>query len=142
MINNDYYSIASNDLKFLQAALNTNLYNQIAVQAQQITEKMLKSVAERVCVGIEKLLLTHNLRAIYQEINKVYPEFILDKGQLSILKDMYFDAKYPGDNYVSVDKNSCTECLEIMYDTIQKVSDLRAELGLPICEYQKKMLYP
>lgn len=92
---NDYYDVAINDLLYLQVTLNTPYYNNIAVNAQQVAEKMLKSVAERVCVGVEKLMHTHNLRALYTEIHKIEPDFILDKGSLSMLKDLYFDAKYP-----------------------------------------------
>lgn len=61
---------------------------------------MLKLVAERVCVGIEKLMRGHNLRALYDEIHKNEPDFVLDRKQLSMLKDYCFDAKCPGDNFV------------------------------------------
>lgn len=46
---NDFYAIACEDLKYLQATLHLPYYNQIAVQSQQVAEKMIKSVAER-CV--------------------------------------------------------------------------------------------
>lgn len=95
MMKNDYYDIACNDLEYLQATLHLKFFNQFAIASQQIAEKMLKSVAEVTCVGIEKLMTTHNLRAIYTEINKVESDFILDKGKLSMLKDFYFDAKCP-----------------------------------------------
>ncbi|MEG0963341.1 MAG: hypothetical protein RSF88_10855 [Lachnospiraceae bacterium] len=49
MSNYDYYTIAYNDLRYLQLTLGTDFYNQIAVAAQQIVEKMLRSISERVC---------------------------------------------------------------------------------------------
>lgn len=140
MIGNDYYEIACNDLLYLQATLDTGLYNQIAVQAEQVTEKMLKSVAERYCVGIEKLMNTHNLRGIYDQIHKALPSFVLDRHRLSTLKDLYFDAKYPGDNFVEVDEELCTECLSIMYETIEAVTKARESLGLPCKANEVKML--
>ena len=134
---NDYYDIAYNDLKYLQATLHLPFYNNIAVNAQQIAEKMLKSVAERVCVDVEKLLTTHNLRALYTEINKVDTNFSLNKGDLSMLKDIYFDAQCPGDNFVTVDKKTCDECLSIMYDTIDEVNSARRHLGLDYHEFKR-----
>lgn len=136
MSNNDYYAIAYNDLRYLQLTLGTDFYNPIAVAAQQIVEKMLKSIAERVCIGNEKLMCSHNLRALYLEIHSVCPQFVLDKGALSMLKDFYFDAKYPGANYVDVDWESCAECIDVMYDVIEKVHVIRKQLGLPIEEVE------
>lgn len=101
---------------------------------------MLKSAAERVCVGVEKLMHTHNLRALYMEIHKIEPDFNLDKGSLSMLKDLYFDAKYPGDNFVTVTREECNECLEIMYSVIKAVNSLRARYGLPCQEVKERYL--
>ncbi len=137
---NDYYDVAINDLLYLQVTLNTPYYNNIAVNAQQVAEKMLKSVAERVCVGVEKLMHTHNLRALYTEIHKIEPDFILDKGSLSMLKDLYFDAKYPGDNFVTVTREECDECLEIMYAVIDAVYSLRAKYNLPCQEVEERYI--
>ena len=41
---NDYYEIAYNNLLYLQATLGLPFYNDIVVLAQQVAEKMLKSV--------------------------------------------------------------------------------------------------
>ena len=138
--NNDFYRIACNDLHYLQATLHLPYYNQIAVNAQQVTEKMLKSVVERVCVEPFKLLTTHNLRALYTEIHNEDTEFLLDKGALSMLKDFYFDAKYPGDNYIEVDAESCNECLETMYDTIEMVNMKRKKLELETEDFERVLL--
>lgn len=140
MTKNDYYSIACEDLKYLQATLHLPYYNQIAVQTQQIAEKMLKSVAEHTCVGIEKLMQSHNLRAIYTEIHNSEPDFVLNKSDLSMLKDFYFDAKYPGDNFVEVDKESCQECLDIMYSVIDETNKMRGRLELPVEDFERMML--
>ncbi len=138
--NNDYYRIGMNDLLYLQATLHLPLYNQIVVGAQQVAEKMLKSVVERVCVEPFKLLTTHNLRALYTEIHKEDPLFLIDKGALSMLKDFYYDAKYPGDNYVDVDEESCRECLETMYKTIEMVNQKRKALNLEVMEIEEKYI--
>lgn len=138
MTGNDYYAIACNDLLFLQATLHLPLYNQITVQTQQVVEKMLKSVAERTCAGIERLMNSHNLRAIYDAIHQNVPEIHLNRGDLSMLKDFYFDAKYPGDNFVVVDRDTCIDCLQVMYEVIKEVNRIRQNiLHLPIQEYKE-----
>lgn len=125
-IQNDYYSIAVNDYQFLAAALHTGLYNQISVQCQQIAEKLLKSVAEEVCtVQVEDLLKSHNLKKICQGIHNELPSFQLDIRDMSYLKDFYFDAKYPGENFAIVTKQECEQCLSIMYDVFDNVNRVR-----------------
>lgn len=139
---NDYYFIACENLRFLQdsVVMNMSYYNNFAVLAQQITEFLLKSVAERTCIGIEKLMQSHNLRAIYQEINKYEGTFILDKYKLSMLKDFYFDARYPGDNFVEVDKATCNDCLDIMYEVLEQTNIYRQQAELEIFEFERKKI--
>lgn len=134
---NDYYAIAYEDLRYLQETLNLPYYNQIAVQAQQIAEKMLKSVAERVCIGIEKLMHTHNLRALYDAVHNIEPQYELDRGKLSMLKDFYFDAKYPGDNFVTVTKQDCQECLDTMYDVVSQTNQFRQRYELEVFSFER-----
>ena len=74
---NDYYDVACNSLYYLQATLGTECYNNMVISAQQVTEKMLKSVAERVCTDVDKLMHTHNLRGIYDAIHKIKMEVAL-----------------------------------------------------------------
>lgn len=63
-------------------------------------------------------------------------------GALSMLKDFYFDAKYPGDNYVIVDRETYEECLATMYDCIREVHKIREELGLENYSIKERMLEP
>ena len=62
---NDYYEIAYNNLLYLQATLGLPFYNDIVVLAQQVAEKMLKSVVERVSAESIPLMHSHNLRTLY-----------------------------------------------------------------------------
>ena len=77
VIKNDYYDMACNTLGYLQLALGSEYYNDMVIHAQQVTEKMLKSVAERVCTDVDKLMHTHNLRGIYDAIHKIKMEVVL-----------------------------------------------------------------
>lgn len=139
---NDYYSIACENLRFLQSSLVLRMpyYNNFAVLAQQIAELLLKSVAERTCTNIEKLIQSHNLRAIYQEISKCKGTFILNKYKLSMLKDFYYDARTPGDNFVEVDKDTCNDCLDIMYEVLERTNMFRQQMGLEIFEFEQKKI--
>lgn len=137
-MNCSFYNLAINDFLYLQDNLNNSFYNNITVQIQQIAEKLLKSVFELICVENLQLLNTHNLRAIYVEINKVDSTFILNKGDLSMLKDMYFDAGYPGDNFIIVTGEECNEMLNIMYDTFEMVNTFRQKKNLKIFSFSRK----
>ena len=138
---NDYYCIAMNDLKYLEVTLNTNFYNNISVGAQQVSEKMLKSVLEQVApatdLEVDRALKSHNLRAIYDKIQEFDTTIVLDRKELSMLKDYYFDAKYPGDNFVTVTKAECNDNLKIMYNVIEQVNKFRKSNNLEILEYSE-----
>ena len=91
---NSYYSIACNEFWYLRDAVSPVYCNPAAASAQQIAEKMLKSVAELVCTGIEKLMTSHNLRALYDEIKRVDTSLQLERKDLALLKDYYYE-EYP-----------------------------------------------
>lgn len=140
MIRNDYYSIAMDDLLYLQAALNYPRYNQTAMLCQQVSEKLLKSVAELVIAeGTEEFLKTHNLKKIYQGINEYLSDepLVLDIVELGFLKDFYFEAKYPGENFINVTKEMCIKGLEVMYKVVSEVNKYRDKNGLDIIKYKK-----
>ncbi len=139
---NEYYSIALVDLEYLQATLHLPYYNNIAVAAQQVAEKMLKSVVELSSVNCENLLRSRNLRALYDEAFKQFSVSPVDRGELSMLKDYYFDAKYPGNNFVNVTAAECKQCLITMYDVIDFVHAARNKLGLGCSKVERKLLKP
>ena len=129
---NSYYSIACNEFWYLRDAVSPVYCNPASASAQQIAEKMLKSVAELVCTGIEKLMTSHNLRALYDEIRKVDSSIKLDRRDLALLKDYYYDARYPGDNFVIVTVDELREALEIMLAVVEAVNEWRISHNLEI----------
>lgn len=137
---NEYYSIALGDLEYLQATLHLPYYNNIAISAQQVAEKMLKSVVELSSVNCESLMRSNNLRALYDEAFKQFSISPVNRGDLSMLKDYYFDAKYPGDNFVNVTAAECEQCLNTMYDVIDFVHAARNKLGLGCSKVERKLL--
>lgn len=134
-----YYEIAMNDLTYLQHTLDLDFYNQMAMFCQQISEKLLKSIAELV-VTDEKIIKVHNLRQIDSAIISGGVNLQLNQSDLAYLKDFYFDTRYPGDNYVDVSRDDATKCLKIMYDVIKAVTEFRKEKGLQCEEYKELYL--
>ncbi len=49
--------------------------------------------------------------------------------ELAFLSDFYFDARYPGPDYVKVNKDTYIQCEEIMYSCKSKVDQLLQELN-------------
>lgn len=142
---NSYYDIALDGLLYLQDTMHLPYYNQIAPQAQQIAEKMLKSVLELVISkdddAMLKLMTGHNLRAIYDAIRvrTSFPE--LSRGSLALLKDYYYDARYPGEHFVIVTSDECAEAIDTMYEVIKAVNEFRQEKGLEFTEITPKKLF-
>lgn len=137
---NNYYDIAYNDYQYLTATMHTDLYNNISVQIEQIVEKLLKSVMEVVCIPCDKQTLNgHNLRKIYLNITKEVVDFELDADALSSLKDLYFDAKYPGENFIEVTEDMCIKYTRLMYEVIRVVNNFRVESNLYTYEFEVKV---
>lgn len=116
---NSYYGLAENDLAYAEncmaAGRNIGNYNIVASLCAQSGEKFLKSVVEKEFVDdpdAGPFLRTHNLRALY---NKVITKFSLtvDSKNCKWLGDFYYDARYPGDNFVHVNEDDAAECLRI-----------------------------
>lgn len=133
MINaNSYYAIACNDFWYLRDAVKPANCNPAAGNAAQVAENMIKSVAELACVDIDKLMTSHNIRAIYDEINKVDTSLNLNRRDLALLKDYFFETRYPGDNFVLVSPNDLKEALEIMLDVVTAVTTWRKAHDLEV----------
>lgn len=122
-----YLEIAENDLRYLEAVLPMaqGFCNQIAVQCQQITEKYLKGYVELKCLEADNtdVLRGHNLRKLAARLNECYPELKLNLRDMAYLTDFYFDARYPGDDYIDVSEDEMQECLEIMQETVERLKE-------------------
>jgi HEPN domain-containing protein len=121
MIQNDYYHIAMNDIEYLNAVKHLEYYNQHCISCQQICEKLLKHVIMISYLGEDKdkLLKSHSLRTLYRAIRSFIASFQLPEMELASLTDYYFDAKYPGDDFIIANKDDFYEC----YSTMLKVKD-------------------
>ena len=99
----NYLDIANNDYLFLfnDIRRTSNNNNNCAVIAQQICEKLLKSILVKVNADAV-ILRSHNLKRICDTIKD---EIEIERESylyLSTLSDFYFDARYPGDDFILV----------------------------------------
>lgn len=113
---NNYYSIACEDLKFAVANADSGFNNNIAVLCQQSAEKFLKAVIE--VKGLNKLenvdmMRTHNLKVLYRYIKEAIGDLSLDITELAFLNGYYFEARYPGYDFIVVTKEEAKQCLDI-----------------------------
>ncbi|GAA0791481.1 hypothetical protein GCM10008910_02940 [Faecalicatena orotica] len=126
---NSYYGMAYNDYCYAKAGMQVGEqlgnYNGVAALCAQSAEKYLKAVLE-ITFSEEALglLHSHNLRAITNKLKEIYPDLPLSTKDMKWLGDFYFDARYPGDNFVEVNKDDALECLRLTEDLAQKVTIL------------------
>ena len=136
-LQNNYYSIAMTDLLFLQHSLDTEFYNQITIQCQQVVEKLLKSVLEIVSPQAQKLFGSHNLRSIATEIANNGVSLNVSIKDFAVLKDYYFESRYPGADFLIATRTDCEQALITVYDTVDAVNAFRMSKGLSTETFQR-----
>ena len=125
-----YYKIAMDDLQYLEAVHVEGYYNQTTSLCQQIAEKLLKSIVADYYTesDLEDVLRSHSLKRIATAAEKTADTGKFDKKALAYLSDFYFEARYPGPDYVKIDKQTYGECYEIMKACKVEVDELLHKL--------------
>lgn len=130
-IKNSYYSIGYDDYLFAKDSLplcdRSNNYNSVVAILAQSAEKFLKEIIEQKFVDDSScisILKTHNLRVLINKIKERYPDAPLNSIACKWLGDFYFDARYPGDNYVVVSKEDAYSALDIATDLLEVVNEI------------------
>lgn len=114
-----YYDIAERDYQYFMQYKNMidpEYNNPLAIQAQQIVEKLLKHIIECYCQEEDprEILRSHKLQSIYLTINRIYPEFQLNRNDLLFLSSFYYDARYPGVDFIMVNEEDAIRCVQIV----------------------------
>lgn len=127
---NSYYGAAQNDLLYIRTMYSTienaPSFNIFVVMCATTAERFLKAVIEKCFVEDSEamsLLHTHNLRSLYNKIITSY-SLSTDSKSCKWLGDFYFDARYPGDNFVVVNKDDAIEAyqiLEMIYSDVTRI---------------------
>lgn len=115
---NNYLSIALNDYEYALRSRYPGFNNNIVSQYQQVCEKLLKYVIT-CAVPQSDLLRSHNLKRLYDAVKQ---EIVISRESelfLSVLTDFYFDARYPGDDFVNVSD----EDTDFAYKTMVELRD-------------------
>ena len=130
---NTYFGRAYSDYLYAKAGMEVGKtfgdYNGVASMCAQSAEKYLKAVLEQCIIeeDVMSLLHSHNLRSILNRIKEDYKELDVSTKDIKWLGDFYFDARYPGDNFIVVSEEDALECLRIVEDLEIKVRSLLEE---------------
>jgi len=112
MAENDYL-YAKNGLEFCEQLGN---YNPVVSGCAQAAEKYLKAIVEvfyPMADETTELLRTHNLRKLCDAVTDVC-KFNVSSKDCKWLGDFYFDARYPGDNFMKVQKKDGFEAIRLL----------------------------
>lgn len=120
---NNYLSIANNDFEYYKHMKEYKYYNNTASLCQQICEKLLKAVIEQVIPNACNELRTHNLKKLFDLVKSeisIEREYYLFLGTLT---DYYYNARYPGDDFVNVSEEDAMLCYAITEELHRVVND-------------------
>lgn len=129
---NSYYQLAKNDYLFLQSAKGSKLYNNIAIQSQQVIEKYLKHLVYTFSIEHNealRALKSHSLVKLNSILLETGIDLELSRGDLAILKDYYYDAKYPGDSFIIVSKEDAEHALYVVEEVKSKIENYLSSIG-------------
>ena len=118
---NSYKELALYDMKSVKANYNYELWNKVGRECQQVCEKYMKHYLQKNHLLTEDLERTHNLKKLI----RVIPGYNKDLYKnLSVVGDYYFEANYPGDNFLELNKEMADEAIEIANDLIAYIDGL------------------
>ena len=120
---NNYYDIAEDDLFEAQDRYNAGRYKQCAIWCQQAGEKYLKYVLvdklgitgegdTKKDIEDDAIINSHKLKRIYERINEAEKVLTVPAASLFALTNYYTKARYPGEGFVEVDRETASELLE------------------------------
>lgn len=129
---NSYLGIAENDFLFARNGMDLcrelGNYNSVTSGCAQSAEKFLKAVVDISFpedADAIRLLKSHNLRSILNKIKEHYMTELSSKD-CKWLGDFYYDARYPGDNFIVSMEEDAVEALRIVGEIRQEALRLVA----------------
>ena len=126
-----YYDIALDDYNYFKQVMCANLnfpyYNGLAVQAQQIVEKMLKHILAEFCTEEDNTdtLRSHNLVNIYNSILSQGVEIQMNKEDLQFISNFYYDARIPGNDYIVVTIEDAKRAIAIVDEVVVQIETIK-----------------
>lgn len=147
---NSYWGLAESGYLYARGGMRTcrqmGVYNSVASGCAEAAEGYLKALAEVCLAGDEDAVMvmrTHNLRTLVNRLKEKLPEIRLDSKDCKWLGDYYFEARYPGENFVVVNEADAVECLRIT-EAIrgvvgEELEKLRGKMGQSGLEQFRKL---
>ena len=118
---NNYLAIAINDKQYfelndIKKMCKLGHANQLVVQCQQVIEKLLKYLVVSYCIGedINGVLNGHNLTTLLRILNKFNLMTSIEHRDLRVIKDFYYECRYPGDDYYNATYEDVVFCKKVM----------------------------
>lgn len=119
-----YGYIAVNDLETANDLLSLKRYNSPVVHTQQCIEKILKHYIKttmKVCNDDESVMRSHKLVRLVKASG--IPELLDRMGDIGMITDCYFDARYPGVDYTEYTADDALRYFNLavfVFDTVCK----------------------
>lgn len=142
---NSYFGLAENEYLYTKNGFafceQIGNYNNATTGCSQSAEKYLKAILELLFTEEDDVLTfmkSHNLRAILNKI-KEKCDFPVSSKDCKWLGDFYFEARYPGENFLVTTKEDAEEALSILERIREAASDI-IEKERKIREEQKKSM--
>lgn len=130
MQKNSYLGRGINDYLYAKHSMleeTKEEYNWPVVIFAQAAEKILKAVVEKELVEDScciQLMRTHNLRTIVNKLLEKFPQMNLSSKDIKWLGDFYFDARYPGDDFIEVNLEDGLEAMKIVEEILIEVEKI------------------
>lgn len=128
---NDYYTIACKDLRYLQFTIKLPFYNNIAFQCEQIIEKLLKSIIEYYDKD-NFLLMSCNILQLNDKVKSLIGDTGINTNDAKILTKYVNNTRYPGKDYITVTKKECIKAVDICYIVFEHINTFRKNKKLYI----------
>ncbi|MCL2851949.1 MAG: HEPN domain-containing protein [Defluviitaleaceae bacterium] len=118
---NSYKEIALQDMKVAELAHKNSLWNGTGNGCQQACEKYLKHYLEEKHLLAEELSRAHNLKKLMRAI----PNYDTDLyNRLCIISGYYFEAGYPGENFIELNEQDAGQAIEITKSLMAYIDSL------------------
>nr|WP_307992766.1 HEPN domain-containing protein [uncultured Niameybacter sp.] len=130
MQQNSFLGRGINDYLYAKSSMKDGTkpeYNWPAVIFAQAAEKILKAVIETKFVDDSsciQIMRTHNLRTVVNKILERFPDAKLSSKDCKWLGDFYFDARYPGDDFIIVTFEDALEAMKIVEEILVEVEKI------------------
>ena len=120
-----YKEIAEEDFKGAKKLAEFEMWNLTGQHLQQACEKQLKSYLEENNKLNTDLSRTHNLRKLLREIGGYGDNFY---KTAALIENYYFDTKYPGGDYLELNKQDIESAIEF-YDDLLKFLENKSKIN-------------